>query len=78
MEKLPRYYTILFNAVTEAIEALEQQNFGTAKALLIHGQQAAETAYVGGTEEVSPAGAPHAGTPGEAVCAGEFPKAASI
>ncbi|WP_298030395.1 hypothetical protein [uncultured Dysosmobacter sp.] len=53
MENLPRYYTILFNAVTDAITAMEQHNFGTAKALLIQGQQAAETAYIGGKEDVS-------------------------
>lgn len=53
MEKLPRYYTVLFNAVTEAVTALEQQNFGTARALLIQGQQAAESAYVGEPEEAA-------------------------
>lgn len=48
METLPAYYTALFNAVTDAIAALEQQNYGLAKDLLMHGQQAAEEAYMGG------------------------------
>ena len=39
---LPTYYTGLFNAVTDAIEALEQQNFGLAKDILIKAQQDAE------------------------------------
>lgn len=45
MDALPSYYTKLFNAVTDAITALERQDFGTAKELLIRGQQAAEEAY---------------------------------
>ena len=45
MDTLPNYYTILFNAVTDAIAALERQDFGQAKALLIQGQQKAEAAY---------------------------------
>lgn len=44
MEELPNYYTILFNAVTDAIAALDRQDFGQARTLLVQGQQA-ETAY---------------------------------
>lgn len=50
MEELPNYYTILFNAVTDAIAALDRQDFGQAKALLIQGQQEAETAYTEASE----------------------------
>jgi hypothetical protein len=44
MRKLPRYYTVLFNAVTDAICALEEQNYGIAMKLLLQGQEAAEKA----------------------------------
>ena len=43
---LPAYYTILFNAVTDAIEAMDAQNFGTAKKLLIDAQNSAEATYL--------------------------------
>lgn len=46
MEGLPKYYTILFSSVTKAIDALNEQNYGLAKSLLIRGQQAAEDAYL--------------------------------
>jgi hypothetical protein len=45
VNELPRYYTVLFNAVTDAIAALEQQDYGTARKLLIQGQRAAEEAF---------------------------------
>lgn len=35
-------YKQLFNAVTDALEQLEQENFGLAKDLLIRGQNVAE------------------------------------
>ena len=43
---LPAYYTALFAAVEDAIEAIEAMDFGTAKKLLIQGQQTAETLYL--------------------------------
>ncbi len=43
---LPSYYTALFAAVEDAIEAMEELNFGTAKQLLIQGQQEAEELYL--------------------------------
>ena len=46
MEELPNYYTILFNAVTDAIDALDRQDFGQARALLVRGQQQAENACI--------------------------------
>ena len=42
------YYT-LFNAITDALEQIEQQNIGTARALLIAAQQKTEEMYI--TEE---------------------------
>ena len=42
MNKLPKYYIILFNAVVEAVAAIERQDFGTAKTLLLRGQLRAE------------------------------------
>ena len=49
-KSLPRYYTILFNAVTDAIAALDRQDFGQARALLVQGQQQAEDAYIAEAE----------------------------
>ena len=51
MEELPNYYTILFHAVTDAIDALDRQDFGQARTLLVRGQQQAEAAYTEQTEE---------------------------
>lgn len=39
-------YFHLFNQMTDAISAIEQQNFGTAKDILIHAQQSAEEQYL--------------------------------
>ena len=46
MSDLPNYYTALFNAVTDAIAALDKQNYGEAREILIQGQQDAEEAYL--------------------------------
>ena len=46
MNEIPEYYTILFHAAERAIRALEQQNYGLAKQLLIDGERAAEEAFV--------------------------------
>lgn len=46
MPDYQKLYTLLFNAVTDALEAMEQQNFGTAKDLLICAQQQAEEQYI--------------------------------
>ncbi len=46
MNEIPEYYTILFHAAEQAIRALEQQNYGLAKQLLIDGERAAEEAFV--------------------------------
>ena len=46
MNEIPKYYTILFQAAEQAIQALEQQNYGLAKQILIDDEQAAEEAFV--------------------------------
>ena len=37
-----KLYHLLFNAITDALEQMEQQNYGTAKETLITAQQEAE------------------------------------
>ena len=37
-----KLYHLLFNAITDALEQMEQQNYGTAKETLIAAQQEAE------------------------------------
>ena len=47
--KMPDYekmYHLLFNAITDALEQIEKQNFGSAKDLLIAAQQKAEEIYI--------------------------------
>ena len=46
MNDIPEYYTILFRAVEQAIEALEMQNYGSAKQILIDGERSAEEAFL--------------------------------
>ena len=46
MTDIPNYYTLLFNRVTDAIKALEQQNYGTARDILVKAQQEAEELYI--------------------------------
>ena len=48
MENLPQYYTVLFNAVTDALHLLEKGDVGSAKGMLIWGEQQAEEAYLSG------------------------------
>lgn len=46
IENLPSYYMILFNAVTDAITALDRQDFGQAGDILVRSQETAENAYI--------------------------------
>lgn len=46
MENLPKYYTVLFNGVIDALDALDRQDYGTAKTILIKAQQLAEILYI--------------------------------
>ncbi len=51
MDSLPKYYTLLYNAVTDALREMEKQNFGMAVELLQKGQSDAEDAYLNLCEE---------------------------
>ncbi len=44
-------YHILFGALEDIIHAIDQQNFGTAKELIIKAQQDAEKAFISFGEE---------------------------
>jgi len=46
MPDYQKLYTLLFNAVTDAVEELENLNFGAAKARLMAAQQQAEERYL--------------------------------
>ena len=46
MPDYEKMYHLLFNAITDALEQIEQQNFGSAKELLIAAQQQAEEIYI--------------------------------
>ena len=41
-----KMYTTLFNAITDALEQLDAQNYGEAKETLISAQQKAEDIYI--------------------------------
>ena len=43
---LPNSYPALFNSVSDAISALEQQNYGLARTILIRAQQEAEELWI--------------------------------
>ena len=46
MPDYKKMYLHLFNHVSDALESLEQQNFGQAKEILVAAQQQAEDEYV--------------------------------
>ena len=46
MPDYEKMYHLLFNAITDALEQIEQQNFGSAKDLHIAAQQEAEENYM--------------------------------
>ena len=41
-----KLYTLLFNAITDALEQLSVQNYGNARDILICAQQQSEEAYM--------------------------------
>ena len=41
-----KLYSLLFNKITDAIEQIEDKNYGIAKATLIQAQQEAEELYL--------------------------------
>ena len=48
MRELPRYYTVLFNAVTDAIKLIANGKEREALDVLVAAQQAAEDIYISG------------------------------
>ena len=46
-----KMYTRLFNAVTDALEEMERQNFGAAHQLLVQAQQDCEEIYLDAEDE---------------------------
>ena len=53
MPDYQKLYTLLFNAVTDALEDMEHMNFGRAGERLMAAQQAAEEAYIGDEENAT-------------------------
>ena len=54
MNDFPKYYTRLFNGITDAIEAMGEQNYIKAQDILVRAQQDAEEMYLAdGEAEVS-------------------------
>ena len=61
MDNFPKYYTRLFNGITDALEALQNQNYIKAEDILIRAQHEAEEMYLSDGEEgeeEGPAAAP--------------------
>ena len=54
MEDYKKPYLILWTSCTAAVSALERQNFGLAKEILLRAQQEAEEAYLAGSRCVPP------------------------
>ena len=50
MEVYQKMYYLLFNAITDALEQLDAQNYGEAKETLISAQQKAEAIYIDSVE----------------------------
>ena len=46
MEDYTKLYHLLFNAITDALEQMNAQNFGSAKEALVSAQQKAEEIYI--------------------------------
>ena len=46
MENFPAYYTILYNAITDAVRLMDEERYGDAWSLLLDAQVRAENAYI--------------------------------
>ena len=51
MDEYKKPYLLLFHGCEAAIRALEKQNYGQARELLIQAEQAAEEAFLSHSEE---------------------------
>ncbi len=56
MTDYQKMYTLLFNAITDALMQMEKQNYGSAKETLISAQQRAEELYLSAEDESGSAG----------------------
>lgn len=50
MTDYQKLYTFLFNGISDAIAALDRNNYGTARDLLVKAQQEAEEQYLTQTD----------------------------
>ncbi len=50
MTDYQKMYSTLFNAITDALEQMDAQNYGEAKKTLISAQQKAEEIYINSAE----------------------------
>ena len=46
MENYQKMYSLLFNAITDALAQIQKQNYGDAESTLIAAQQKAEEIYI--------------------------------
>ena len=51
MTDYQKMYTLLFNAITDALIQMEKQNYGAAKEILVSAQQGAEELYLSAEDE---------------------------
>ena len=58
MTDYQKMYTLLFNAITDALMQMEKQNYGAAKEILVSAQQRAEELYLSAEDESGSAGSP--------------------
>lgn len=56
MKNFPKYYTRLFNGITDALEAMRAQDYYKAGHLLVIAQQDAEEMYLEDGDEAVEAG----------------------
>ena len=54
MEDYAKLYHLLFNAITDALEQMNAQNFGSAKETLVSAQQKAEEIFIHRSIQSSP------------------------
>ena len=53
MQKIPKMYAVLFNAVTDALREMDQLNFGRASQILRAAQIEAEEQYICGEDSAA-------------------------
>lgn len=54
MANYQKMYSLLFNEISDALEEMDQQNFGLAKKRLLNAQLHAEALFIEENEIVSP------------------------